>query len=119
MKKLLFLLLTINCSLLTVTAQTQWQRTIGGTNIDYANSIIRTTDGGYAMADTTNSFGAGSYDMYIVRLDASGTLQWSKTIGGTSNDWATSIIKTTDGGYAVAGGATSFGGGLEDFYIVK
>jgi hypothetical protein len=104
---------------LTVFAQTQFQRAIGGTSGDGAGSIIQTTDGGYVVAGSTASFGAGLDDAYIVKLDASGTLQWSKTIGGTSWDGAGSIIQTTDGGYAVAGNTYSFGAGVCDFYIVK
>jgi hypothetical protein len=97
----------------------QWTRTVGGANFEIAYSIIQTTDGGYAVAGETNTFGAGGYDFYIVKLDGSGTLQWSKTIGGTNNDNARSIIQTTDGGYAVAGSTNSYGAGLYDMYIVK
>jgi hypothetical protein len=50
----------------------QWSRTVGGGGTDVAYSILQTTDGGYIVAGTTNSFGAGSNDMYIVKLDASG-----------------------------------------------
>jgi hypothetical protein len=88
MKKLYFILLFTNCSLLIVNAQTQFQRTLGGTGDDYAISIIQTTDGGYAMAGYTDSFGAGGDDFYIVKLDHSGMIQWSKTIGGTGDDIA-------------------------------
>src|SRR5437867_4477028 len=120
MKKIILFSFAI-CSLLfdICFAQTQFQRTIGGTSNDAAKSIIQTTDGGYAMAGYTNSFGAGNSDIYIVKLYASGTLQWSRTVGGTSDDYAYSIIQNTDGGYAVAGYTNSFGAGANDFYIVK
>jgi hypothetical protein len=97
----------------------QWNRAIGGAGYDYANSIIKTTDGGFALAGYTESFGSGSADMYIVKLNASGMLQWSRTAGGTSLDYASSIIQTIDGGYAVTGATRSFGSGSADFYIVK
>ncbi len=97
----------------------QWTRTLGGTGDDNANSIIQTTDAGFVVAGYTNSFGAGNYDMYIVKLNSGGTLQWSRTVGGTGDDQTQSIIKTTDGGFAVAGYTTSFGAGANDFYIVK
>ncbi len=121
MKKIIYLMLIIHCTLTidNCLSQTQFQRAIGGTDDDYANSIIQTTDGGYAVAGTTRSFGAGNDDFYIVKFDGSGTLQWSRTVGGTNVDEARSIIQTTDGGYAVAGFANFFGGGLVDFYIVK
>jgi len=118
MKNFLFLLLITHCSLLIVEAQTQFQRAIGGGNVDLGFSIVRTTDGGFAVAGQTNSFGAGDYDFYIVKLNSGGTLQWSRTIGGTGYDVAYCIIQTTDGGYAVAGQTGSFGTG-GDFYIVK
>ncbi|MCX6166012.1 MAG: T9SS type A sorting domain-containing protein, partial [Ignavibacteriae bacterium] len=99
--------------------QTQFQCAIGGTSIERAFSIIKTTDGGYAIAGTTGSYGTGSSDMYIVKLNSSGMLQWSKTVGGDTTDNAYSIIQTTDGGYAIAGYTNSFGAGSNDMYIVK
>src|ERR1700752_2051167 len=57
----------------------QWTRTIGGAKEDYANSIIQTKDGGYLITGETYSFGVGSYitsNVYLVKLDASGTLKW-------------------------------------------
>jgi hypothetical protein len=94
-----------------------WTRTIGGTGSEQAQSIIRTT-GGYVAAGYTFSFGEGSSDLYIVKLDPDGTLQWNKTKGGALDDGANSIIRTTDGGYIAAGTTNSFGAGY-DFYIVK
>ena len=97
----------------------QWSKTVGGTQFDNAQSIIQTTDGGFAVAGYTESFGAGGYDMYIVKLNASGTLQWSRTIGGAYLDGGNFIIQTTDGGYVVAGRTSSFGAGGDDMYVVK
>jgi hypothetical protein len=97
----------------------QWTRNIGGTGDDFGYNIIQTSDGGYAIAGQTNSFGAGVSDMYIVKLDSSGTLQWNKTIGGTASDYANCIIQTSDGGYAVAGQTNSFGAGNSDIFLVR
>lgn len=97
----------------------QWSRTIGGTGEDYGESVIQTSDGGYAIGGETNSFGAGDYEMYIVKLDSSGSIQWSETIGETGYDYALWIIQTTDGGYALFGSTDSFGEGGEDYFIVK
>ena len=97
----------------------QWTRTLGGTGDDKAQSIMQTTDAGFVVAGYTNSFGAGNYDMYIVKLNNSGTLQWSRTLGGSGDDQAQSITKTNDGGFIVAGYTESFGAGVKDFYIVK
>jgi hypothetical protein len=60
-----------------------WTKTIGGGSGDEALSIIQSSDGGYVVAGRTNSFGAGSYDFYVVKLDSSGNVQWTKTIGGS------------------------------------
>jgi type IX secretion system substrate protein/beta-propeller uncharacterized protein DUF5122 len=118
MKKIIFLMLIVSHS--SLISQSQFQRTIGGAGDEYAFSIIQTTDGSYVVAGVTYSFGAGSGDMYIVKLDASGTLQWPRTVGGPGYEAAEPIIQTADGGYAVAGVTTSFGGGYPgDMYIVK
>jgi hypothetical protein len=99
-----------------------WTKTIGGSSWDEAYSIIQSSDGGYVVAGRTQSFGAGYDDMYIVKLDSSGNVQWTKTIGGSSSDGAYSIIRSSDGGYVVAGKTESFGAGyydFYDFYVVK
>ena len=97
----------------------QWTKTIGGPDIDESQSLIQTSDGGYAIAGTTKSFGAGEPDVYVVKLDANGNLQWTKTIGGENWDVSFSIIQTSDGGYAIAGATKSFGAGEWDVYVVK
>ena len=96
-----------------------WSRTFGGRTGDDCNSIIQTEDGGYALAGFTYSFGAGRYDMWLVRTDADGDSLWSRTFGGEEWEYCNSIIQTTDGGYALAGVTTSFGAGSEDFWLVK
>jgi hypothetical protein len=97
----------------------QWIKTIGGTYNDVGRSIIQISDGGYAVAGETKSFGAGEADVYVVKLDAQGNLQWTKTIGGPKDDWGFSLIQTSDGGYAIAGYTNSFGAGEADVYVVK
>jgi hypothetical protein len=82
-------------------------------------SLIQTSDGGYAIAGYTISFGAGLADVYVVKLDANGNLQWTKTIGGKDFDEGHSLIQTSDGGYAIAGSTKSFGAGGYDVYVVK
>jgi hypothetical protein len=95
-------------------------KAIGGANYDDSNSLIQTSDGGYAIAGTTNSFGAGGEDVYVVKLNANGNLQWTKTIGA-KNKYSSkpSLIETSDGGYAIAGDTKSFGAGEADICIVK
>ena len=97
----------------------QWTRTMGGTGYDKASSVIQTTDGGYVLGGYTSSYGAGGDDMYIVKLNSSGTLLWSKTVGGTGDEQAQSVAKSTDGGFVAAGYTSSFGTGGKDVFIVK
>jgi hypothetical protein len=97
----------------------EWNRTYGGTSYDLAYDLVQTTDGGYALAGETCSFGAGNYDAWLVRTDASGTVQWNRTYGGTNEDGATALVQTSDGGYALAGRTTSYGSGEPDFWLVK
>jgi hypothetical protein len=94
-------------------------KTIGGSKSDEALSIIQSSDGGYVVAGRTRSFGAGGVDIYVVKLDSSGNVQWTKTIGGSHEDGAWSIIQSSDGGYVVAGRTWGFGEGGLDFYVVK
>jgi uncharacterized delta-60 repeat protein len=97
----------------------QWTKTIGGSDDDFANSVIQSSDGGYVIAGYTQSFGAGGYDFYVVKLDGSGNVVWTKTIGGSNSDVANSIVQSSDGGYVVAGETLSFGASGRDIYVVK
>jgi hypothetical protein len=96
-----------------------WNKTFGGTNTDYALSVVQTVDGGYALAGETLSFGAGSWDYWLVKTDENGSIEWNQTYGGTNEEHAYCAIQTGDGGYAMAGYTGSFGAGDDDFWIVK
>jgi hypothetical protein len=97
----------------------QWIKTYGGTNDDRAFSVVETSDGGYAIAGTTESFGAGSFDFWLVKTDVNGSMQWNRTYGGSNLEKAYSLIKTSDGGYAIAGYTQSSGARGSDFWLVK
>jgi hypothetical protein len=86
-------------------------------------SLIQTSDGGYAIAGYIGSFYTSRdyfLDFYVVKLNANGNLQWTKTIGA-KNRYSSkpSLIQTSDGGYAIAGDTKSFGAGETDICIVK
>jgi len=81
-----------------------WSRTYGGAGQEGAYAVVETSDGGYALAGYTNSYGAGYNDFWLVKTDADGNMEWNQTYGGAGSDRAT-LIETSDGGYALAGGA--------------
>jgi len=97
----------------------QWHKTFGWINIDQFYAVQETADSGLIMAGYTNSFGVGGYDMYVVKTDKVGNIDWWKTYGGSNWDFAYSISKTTDGGYILTGGTYSYGNGDEDIYLVR
>ena len=96
-----------------------WQKTYGGPHADWAASIEQTADGGYIVTGSTESFGAGFFDAWVLKLHGDGTIAWQKTYGGPGDDEATSIQQTVDGGFIVAGSTTSFGAGLLDVWVLK
>jgi hypothetical protein len=104
---------------LKASGELEWQRTYGGSAVDWAFSVRQTSDGGYVAAGRTDSFGAGSSDVWILKLDASGNILWQRTFGGSSLDYAYSINLAQDGSYLVAGVAASFGAGSYDMVALK
>ena len=97
----------------------QWSKTYGGTGWDEGYSAVETGDGGYVIVGYTASFGAGSYDVWLVKTDSSGNARWSQTYGGTGYDTGRSLLQTGDGGYVIVGYTASFGAGSYDVWLVK
>jgi len=90
-------------------AQITFERTYGGAGTDMGFSVKQTSDGGYILAGGTWSFGAGSADMYLVKVDAIGNEEWSKTFGSALFEYAYSVQQTADGGYVLCGGWSGLG----------
>ena len=110
----------------------EWKKSLGGSNYDSIDYIEQTSDGGYIGAGFSKStdgdltgLNKGEFDMWIVKLNSSGTLTWQKTIGGSSVDYAHAIKQTNDGGYIIAGTFNTLNGDIPsghgdfDFGIVK
>ena len=98
---------------------TLWTKTYGGINYDQGYSVLQLSDGGFIIAGSTMSFGAGRSDVYIIRTDSIGDTLWTKTCGGMESENARSIQQTRDGGFIIAGVTSSFGAGGNDVYLIR
>jgi hypothetical protein len=105
----------------------QLSRAYGGTKNDGGGSVIQTSDGGYALIGYTYSYGAGQpsssgtgeSNIWLVKTDLSGNMQWSKACGGDGGEAAFSVVQTLDGGYVIAGDIRSDSAAMSDFWLVK
>jgi hypothetical protein len=95
---------------LNETGDIQWQKSLGGSNDDYANCVQQTKDGGYIIGGTTQSIdgdvintSGGDEDFWIVKLNSSGDILWQKAFGETAKDKLYSLQQTKDDGYIMAG----------------
>ncbi len=96
------------------------QNTFGGINIDIGKCVRQTSDGGYILLGYTNSYGAGGYDVYLVKTDSLMDTLWTKTYGGTGWDFGSCIEPTlNDGGYIICGSTYSYGHGDQDYYVLR
>jgi hypothetical protein len=119
----------------TQTPQKIWDRTFGGSGTQNGQSVIKTSDGGYIMVGLSSSNSSGSKsedseggeDYWIVKVDSYGYSSWDRTIGGSEDDFARSVVATYDGGCIVVGTSSSdISGsksedsfGLDDYWVVK
>lgn len=107
-------------------------KTLGGSLNDSGQSIISTTDGGYAILGFTQSMdgditdkSSEDFDYLVLKYSATDELQWTKTYGGTGDDRGRSVIQTADGGYAILGTSTSNdmdvsgNAGFQDYWLAK
>ncbi len=98
---------------------TLWTKTYGGINEDKGRSIQQVSGGGYIIAGSTLSSGAGEGDVYLLKTDADGDTLWSKTYGGIELERGASVQETYDGAYVITGLTCSFGAGGPDVYLIK
>lgn len=95
-----------------------WRRTYGGAANDYCVEARAMPNGSYIFAGVTSSYGAGSYDGWLVNVDSSGSERWRRTFGGEDWDAFAATELTQDSGCICCGYSASFGGGI-DIYLVK
>ncbi|WP_456365007.1 PEGA domain-containing protein [Thermococcus sp.] len=98
---------------------TPWAKTYGGRNGEGARAVAVAPNGDIIVAGVTNSFGAGSYDFWVLRLDSNGNVKWQKTYGGSDVDMAFAVAIAGNGDIIVAGVTNSFGAGNADIWVLR
>ncbi|HWY39026.1 MAG TPA: T9SS type A sorting domain-containing protein [Bacteroidia bacterium] len=101
----------------------QWSKKLGGPLDDVSTCIRQTADSGYVSLGYTTSFGAGSNDIYLVKMNRNGDTLWTRTYGGTNFEGGTSnrqnLEITSDSGFIIGSFTNSFGAGGNDAYVIK
>lgn len=99
--------------------EVEWTQTYGGASWDQITDAIQTHDGGFILAGSTRSFGAGDLDFWLVKISLTGNIEWTQTYGGPKADEAHAIIQTLDPGFVMVGSTFSYGMGNSDAWMVK
>ena len=96
-----------------------FSKTFGGSGWDQLSFIQQTTDDGYIIVGTTESFGNGNDDIWLIKTDSRGNEDWCPTFGGSEDDRGYSVQQTTDGCYVIVGTTKSYGNGGFDTWLIK
>ncbi|MBA7640558.1 hypothetical protein ES703_48228 [subsurface metagenome] len=87
-----------------------WTKTYGGNNADIGYSLVESEQAGYVISGSTESFGAGYEDIYVIKTDSLGDTIWTKTYGGSAADWGYSLVRNQNAEYVIAATSRSYGG---------
>ncbi len=96
-----------------------WESIVGGEKPETGNSVIQASNGKIYVCGTTESYGHGEDDIYLVCIDQQGNFLWQQTYGGGASDMGKDIIETQDGNLLLLGNTGSFGAGNRDVYLIK
>ena len=97
----------------------KWQKAYGGSNYDVITAVAVADNGDIIVAGYTDSFGAGSKDSWILRLDENGNVKWQKAYGGSGDEVITAVTVAPNGDIIIAGYTYSFGAGKADFWALR
>ncbi len=104
---------------LNANGNVKWQMTYGGPKDDEAYGVALTSGGDIIVSGYTESFGAGDWDAWILRLSGNGDVIWQKTYGGKKSDEINAVTPASNGDIIVAGDTSSFGAGGSDFWVLR
>ncbi len=96
-----------------------WTKTFGGSGLELGADVQILEDGGFILLGSTESFGNGGSDIWLIKTDSQGETTWTKTFGDNSSDYGKSILKTPDDGYIIRGVTESFGYGNTTLVLIK
>ena len=96
-----------------------WSNTFGGNQNDNGLSVISTNDAGFAITGMTRSLGDSNGDVWLIKVNSNGEMEWERTYGGDDTEYGRTIQQTVDGGYIIIGQTESFGLGYNDAYLIK
>jgi regulation of enolase protein 1 (concanavalin A-like superfamily) len=96
-----------------------WAQSYGGNQWESGYSVTQSADGGFVVAGTSSSYGSGGYDVYLIKVNSLGDTLWTRTYGSTGWEQGSSIARTSDDGYIVAGWTNSYGVGETDIYLLR
>lgn len=113
------------------TGQIEWQKCLGGSNVDLVGCVKQTVDGGYIVSGQASSIDGdlsanyGYNDLWVIKLDSFGNIEWQRVYGGSSEERGSKVIITSDNKYLLAGYSASSDGDVSgqyamgDFWMVK
>ncbi|MCF7811910.1 fibronectin type III domain-containing protein [bacterium] len=97
----------------------EWEIDLGGNGADKGYSCHKTSDGGYIVIGSTESYGAGETDVWVIKTDGRGSELWNAAYGGNGKDEGLHSLPTIDGGYVITGSTESSGSGGSDVLLMK
>ncbi|MFW9849044.1 MAG: hypothetical protein ACFFF4_07885, partial [Candidatus Thorarchaeota archaeon] len=101
------------------TGYEDWRADFGAAGADEALSVVQCSNGDFVLVGYTRSYGGSDKDLWVIRLDSTGTEIWNRVYGLSFDDWGEQIIQCEDGGFAIVGTTRSYGSSDQDIWLVR